>query len=132
MLARKVAVRLVPHALEEFKDLVENEILPWLQKQEGFLDLITLAVPGDEEVAVISFWDHDVSVPGSGWSAYPEGLDILEKILDGVPYLKTFHVVSSTLQNVTLPRVMQVENPVREIGSENAASARQAASGSGG
>jgi|SRR5579872_521838 len=124
MLARKVAVRLIPHALEEFKDLVESEILPWLRKQEGFLDLITLAVPGGEEVAVISFWDHDVSVPGSGWSAYPEGLDILEKILDGVPYLKTFHVVSSTLQNVTLPRLTQAENLVREIGRENSASAR--------
>lgn len=132
MLARKVAVRLVPQALEEFKDLVESEILPWLRKQEGFLDLITLAVPGGEEVAVISFWDHDVSVQGSGWSAYPEGLDILEKILDGVPYLKTFQVVSSTLQNITLPRLTQAENPVRDLGLENSASARQAATGSGG
>jgi hypothetical protein len=35
---------------------MENEIVPWLRKQKGFLDAITLAVPGGREVAAISFW----------------------------------------------------------------------------
>jgi len=57
MVARKVAARLKPNSLAEFTNLMEDAILPWLRKQEGFLDLITLAVPGGREVATISFWE---------------------------------------------------------------------------
>jgi hypothetical protein len=53
--ARKVAARLKPNSLVEFSRLMECEILPWLKKQEGFLDLIVLAAPGGIEVATISF-----------------------------------------------------------------------------
>jgi hypothetical protein len=59
MFARKVAARLRPNSLSEFTDLMEREILPWLRKQEGFLDLIMLADPDGREVATISFWDHE-------------------------------------------------------------------------
>jgi hypothetical protein len=45
MFARKVAARLKPNSLMEFSSLMECEILSWLQKQEGFLDLIVLAAP---------------------------------------------------------------------------------------
>src|SRR5271167_1897057 len=45
MLARKVSVRLKPNMLGTFASLIEREILPWLRKQEGFLDLIILALP---------------------------------------------------------------------------------------
>jgi hypothetical protein len=48
MFARKVAARLKPNSLTEFTNLMEHEILPWLRKQEGFLDLITLAAPQRE------------------------------------------------------------------------------------
>jgi hypothetical protein len=104
MFARKVAARLKPNALAEFVSLMEGEILPWLRGQEGFLDLITLAVPDGIEVATISFWDHegDAQVYNSG--AYPEGLKILARLLDGDPYVKTFDVVSSTFQRVALPQ----------------------------
>jgi hypothetical protein len=78
---------------------MECEILPWLRKQEGFMDLITLAMLDGTEVAAISFWDHEVNVQYSS-CGYPEVLAILEEILDGVPYVKTFSVVSSTLQNL--------------------------------
>jgi hypothetical protein len=61
MFARKVAARLKPNSLPEFVDLMEREILPWLRKQEGFLDLITLAAPDGSEIATISFWDHEAS-----------------------------------------------------------------------
>jgi hypothetical protein len=56
--ARKVAARLKPNSLTEFANLMEGEILPWLRKQEGFLDLIMLVVPDGREVAAISLWDH--------------------------------------------------------------------------
>ena len=102
MFVRKVSVLLKPNTLSEFVNLIEREILPWLQKQEGFLNLIVLAARDGGEVATISFWDHQANAEAYDTSAYPEVLEILKKLLDGKPYLKTFDVVSSTLQKVTL------------------------------
>jgi len=117
MFARKVAARLKPNSLTEFTNLMECEILPWLQNQEGFLDLITLAVSDGTEVATISFWDHKRNAQAYNSSGYPEVLKILGKLLDGAPYVKTFDVVSSTFQRVALARPPEAKNLVQETGS---------------
>jgi len=64
MFARHVAVKLRPNTLAEFTRVMDNEVLPWLRKQKGFLDTITLAVPGGREIVSISFWDHEENVTG--------------------------------------------------------------------
>ncbi len=97
MFARKVSVRLKPDSLQLFTGLMEGKVLPWLRTQKGFLDLITLALPDGSEVATISFWDQERDAYAFDSTAYPEVLQILEEILDGIPYVKTFEVVSSTL-----------------------------------
>jgi heme-degrading monooxygenase HmoA len=97
MFARKVAVRLKPNSLVDFTRVMEHEILPWLRNQEGFLDLIVLAVTNSQEVATISFWDHKRSAEAYNTVAYPQVVKALEELLDGRPYVKTFDVVSSTL-----------------------------------
>jgi hypothetical protein len=110
MFARKVAARLKPDSLTKFTNLMEREILPWLRKQEGFLDLIILAVPDSREVATISFWDHQGNAQVYNSSGYPAVLKILQELLDGTPYVKTFEVVSSTLQSAALARSPEPEN----------------------
>jgi hypothetical protein len=98
MFARKVSVRLKPDSLREFASLIECKILPWLRRQDGFLDLIILALPDGSEVATISFWDQEANAQSYNSSGYPEVVQILEELLDGIPYVKTFKVVSSTFQ----------------------------------
>jgi heme-degrading monooxygenase HmoA len=117
MFARKVAARLKPNSLSEFARLMECEILPWLRKQEGFLDLITLAVPDRTEVATISFWDHKRNAQAYNSSGYPEVLKILGKLLDGTPYVKTFGVVGSTFQRITPEHELETGTLVQESGS---------------
>ena len=97
MFARKVAARLKPDALPEFANLMEHQIIPWLRTQEGLLDLIILAVPGSTEVATISFWDRQANAEAYHSSGFPEAVGVLAKLLDSIPYVKTFDVVSSTL-----------------------------------
>ena len=120
MVARKVAARLKPNSLTEFTNLMEREVLPWLREQEGFLDLIILAVPHCREVATISFWDDKVNAHSYNSSGYPEALRMLETLLDGAPYVKTFEVVGSTFQGVTLapPQAQNlvVENRPAQLG----------------
>jgi heme-degrading monooxygenase HmoA len=117
LVARKVAARLKPNSLREFSNLMEYEILPWLREQEGFLDLITLAVPASREVAIISFWDHKGNVQAYNSSAYPEVLKILARLLDGTPYVKTFDVVSSTFQGVAFAQTPEADNLGQEYRS---------------
>jgi hypothetical protein len=117
MFARKVAARLKPNSITEFTSLIECEILPWLQKQEGFLDLITLATPDGIEVATISFWDHQCNAQAYNAGGYPQVLKILEKLLDASPYVKLFEVVGSTFQRVALMRRPEAGNLVSETGS---------------
>ena len=100
MFARKVSVRLLPNSLPRFSTLMEGEILPWLRQQEGFLDLITLAAPDGSEVATISFWDQEGNAQLYNSSGYPQVLQVLEELLDGIPYVKTFEVVSSTIHKL--------------------------------
>jgi hypothetical protein len=117
MFARKVAARLRPNSLTEFANLMEREILPWLRKQEGFQDLITLATRDGREVTTISFWDLKGNAQAYNSNGYPEALKMLEKILDGAPYVKTFNVVSSTCQMGARPRPREAENLDRPTGS---------------
>jgi hypothetical protein len=109
MFVRKVAALLKADSLQEFTQLMECEILPWLRKQDGFLDLIILAVPDTREIATISFWRDRSHAEAYGASAYPEVLELLAKLLDGIPYVKTFDVVSSTISTMTRLRQSEVE-----------------------
>ena len=116
MFARKVSALIKPHSLLEFTNLIECEILPWLRKQEGFLDLITLAVPDRDEVTTISFWDRPANAEAYSTGGYPEVLEILGRLLDGTPYVKTFDVVSSTFRGVAPLRPSEAEH-LPETGS---------------
>jgi hypothetical protein len=100
MFARHVVVKLKPDTLAEFTRVMDNEILPWLRKQKGFRDTVTLAVPGGTEIVSISFWDQEENAELYDSIGYPAALEILKKILSGTPHVKTFDVVSSTLHKV--------------------------------
>jgi heme-degrading monooxygenase HmoA len=100
MFARKVTACLKPNTLSEFTSIVEKEILPWLRRQEGFVDLIVLVIRGIDEVTTISFWQHEANAQAWATGGFPEAAKILERLLDGASYLKTFDVVSSTVHEL--------------------------------
>jgi hypothetical protein len=110
MVVRKVSVRLKSNALKEFINLMEDEILPWLRMQEGFLDLVTLAAPDGSEVQTLSFWDLEDNAQAYNSSGYPQVLQILAELLDGIPYVKTFEVASSTLERFATPQLRETES----------------------
>lgn len=117
MFVRKVSVRLKSNALKQFTNLMESEILPWLRTQEGFLDLITLAVTGGSEIQALSFWEHEGSAQAFNTSRPTTVLKILEALLDGVPRVKTFEVVSSTLKKFSL-HGRETRSSLTPVGSE--------------
>jgi hypothetical protein len=123
MFARKVAARLKPNSLTEFSNITEREILPWLRTQEGFLDLIILAVPDGSEVTTISFWDQKGNAQAYHASGYPVALKILGRLLDGTPHVKTFNVVGSTLHKTALTRPPEAEDLAQDTTATQIAAA---------
>jgi hypothetical protein len=109
MFARKVGARLQPNSLTTFAKLMEYDILPWLRKQEGFLDLVTLAASDGREITTITFWDHERNAQTYDEVGYPEALKIVGDLLDGAPYVKTFDVITSTLQPLTRQKIVSNE-----------------------
>jgi heme-degrading monooxygenase HmoA len=125
MFARTVAVKMKPGTLAEFTIVMDNEILPWLRKQKGFLDAITLAAQGGREIVSISFWDHEESAKVYSSTGYPEVLEILKNILAGAPQVRTFDVVSSTLQKVDPSKALSsTRSRRRDLGDTTTAANR--------
>jgi len=124
MFARNVSANLKPGTLAEFTETMENEIVPWLRKQKGFLDAITLAVPSGREIVSISFWNQEENAQDYNSTGYPEVLEILKKILAGAPQVRTFDVVSSTLQKVDLPKTFFSSVRGRQHGDSTTAANR--------
>ena len=57
MFARKVSMQLQAGGAAEFKHKIENEVIPLLRKQKGFLDEITFLYPNRKEVHAFSLWE---------------------------------------------------------------------------
>jgi hypothetical protein len=101
MYARNVTLRLKANQQHDFTHAVENQILPLLQKQQGFRDEITLCNSGSPDVVSISLWEHKSNAEQYNTRVYPEVLKILAKMIDGTPRVHTFETVVSTFHNVS-------------------------------
>jgi len=97
MFVRNVSLRLKPNTLSEFTRIFNNEVIPMLRKQSGFLDEITFAVPGELDVVAISLWDTKEYAEAYNTAGYPEVLKMLDKVLDGTPKVQVSDVISSTI-----------------------------------
>ena len=99
MFARHVSMHLKPNTRAEFTQTIENEILPLLEKQQGFRDEIVFVAPGSgTEVVAISLWDKKEDAEAYHRGSYAEVLKALARVVDGTPEVRNFEVTNSTLQ----------------------------------
>jgi heme-degrading monooxygenase HmoA len=99
MFARHVTMHLKPNTRAKFAQTIENEILPLLQKQNGFQEeVVFLALGSGTEAVAISLWDNKEDAEAYHRGSYPEVLKALAKVIDGTPEVRNFEVANSTLQ----------------------------------
>jgi hypothetical protein len=98
MFARSVSMNLKTNNVAEFTRTINDEVIPLLRKQKGFLDEIVLAVPGKTEALGISLWDRKESAENYNRDTYPQVQKALAKVLEGTPAVKTYDVTNSTFQ----------------------------------
>jgi hypothetical protein len=100
MFARKVSVRLKPDVAGQFLEKMENEIIPLLRKQKGFLDELTLLSHSGKEIYAYSFWESSEDAERYDRTAFHEVTDLLAGLIDGALRTHTYMVANSTFHKI--------------------------------
>jgi heme-degrading monooxygenase HmoA len=104
MYARHVALNLKPAMREELTQTFEREILPLLQKQNGFTDEITFVSPDGRQVVAISLWESKENADRYSRETYPEVLKSLARVVEGTPEVRGYDVAGSTIHKTAATR----------------------------
>jgi len=100
MFARYVTMRVKSGNLAEFNRILEKEVIPVLQRQRGFRDEIVLTNPGGTEAVGISIWEQKENAETYNREKFPEIQQLLTKVLEGIPQVKTYEVSHSTVHKI--------------------------------
>ena len=105
MLARVVECQSKVGRSEQVGDRLENDVLPILQKQPGFVDFLTLSDKiTPERLMCISFWTSREDSDEYHRQHYDTITDILMPVLESPPTLETFAVNASTAHRIAVGR----------------------------
>lgn len=97
MFARKVSMQLRPNGAAEFKKKIENEVIPVLRKQKGFLEEITFLYPNGKEAHAFSLWETAEDAEAYNRTAYPALAKSMASLIEGVLRVQTYEVLNSTI-----------------------------------
>jgi heme-degrading monooxygenase HmoA len=100
MFARKVSIRLQADAAGAFIQKMEDEIIPLLRKQKGFLDELTLMSQSGKEVYAYSFWETSEDAERYDRTAFREVTDRLAGLVEGALRIHTYMVANSTFHKL--------------------------------
>ena len=97
MYSRHVNCNLKPIKRDELTQMFDREILPLLQKQNGFTDEIVFADQDGRRVLAISLWENKENADAYNREVYPQVLKTLGRVIEGTPQVREFEVAFSTL-----------------------------------
>ncbi len=94
---RNVRFEIKPGKSQEFKSTMEKEVLPLMQKQEGFRG--ELAMVNDDRAVGISLWDNREHAEEYRTKIYPKVLETLKSVIQGTPSVENFDLAATTLRS---------------------------------
>jgi hypothetical protein len=97
MFARHVTLQLKRGVVREIPGLMEQEILPLLRRQKGFLEELVLIAPNEIEAVAISLWEEKEDAEKFNREGYPEIVKLLDKFAEGIPLVKDFQLQYATI-----------------------------------
>lgn len=101
MFTRIVECHVKPGKKDEFSNKLRNEVLPILQKQPGFVDVIGLASEKDSERMVsISFWKTKEDAERYHREHFNQVKDLILPLIKREPSVETFNVETSTTHRI--------------------------------
>lgn len=97
MFARKLSIRVKPEMLAEFTSIFAQKIVPFLRRQQGFIDELLLAAPGSRDVLALSFWETSADAEAYHSTALKDLVAVLGPVIEGTPRVGTPDVLHTTL-----------------------------------
>jgi quinol monooxygenase YgiN len=106
MFTRIVECHVKPEKRDEFSNKLRNEVLPILQKQAGFVDLIGLTSEEDpERILSVSFWASKQDAERYHREHYNRIVETLRPQLKREPTVENFNVDTSTTHRIAAGKV---------------------------
>ncbi len=101
MFTRIVECHVKPGKRQEATTRMNNEILPILQKQPGFVDMIGLSHEHDpERLVALSFWKSKEDAERYSREHFSHVSEILKPFLTTPPTVETYNVEASTSHHI--------------------------------
>jgi heme-degrading monooxygenase HmoA len=102
MYARLVEITTKSGKARELCNTIEEQVVPILTKQSGFVDETVLASDAEpNRVVGLSFWNTREDAERYHREQYPQIHETLKELLDTEPIIRTFDVQSSTTHSIT-------------------------------
>lgn len=102
MYTRVVELTAKPGKARELCTAIDDNVLPILEKQTGFVDETTLASDSDaNRVLAISFWNAKEHAERYHREQYTKINEMLAHLLETAPVIRTFDVHTSTTHRVS-------------------------------
>jgi hypothetical protein len=109
MHARHVTLQLKRDIYRDFPRIMDQELLPLLRKQKGFVHELVLIAPNQIEAVAISLWEEKEHADKFNRDVYPEIVRMLEKYTEGTPLVKNFDLQYATVPTLqTFVKAMAV------------------------
>ena len=105
MFTRIVEIEAKTGKSDEAISKLRNEVVPVLQKQPGFIDLIALRDNDNpQRIVCLSFWNTKESVIHYHREHYDSIVQMLSSVLETTPTLETLRVEISTPHRIAIGR----------------------------
>jgi hypothetical protein len=100
MLARIVTATVQPAKVSEFRNLLNNKLLPIVQSQPGFLENIEALDPSTGQFSCTTLWKSREDLEHYDNGVFPDIASKMSPMLQGNPVVQTLPVENSSTQHV--------------------------------
>jgi hypothetical protein len=100
MIARIVTCTVQPAKVSEFRALLNDQVLPLVQAQPGFVDNIEALDPNTGQFSCTTLWKSRPDVEKYDNSVFPEVASKMSPLLLGSPNVQTLPVENSSTHRV--------------------------------
>lgn len=101
MISRIVTCNIKPEKLNEFRKALNQQFLPRIQRQQGFVDAVESIDTTTGTFVCNTFWNTPQDVENYENTLFPEIAQTLTPMLNDEPTVQTLNVENSTVHNIS-------------------------------
>jgi len=100
MVSRIIQCSIKPAKVNEFRNALNNQLLPRIQSQPGFVDNIESLDPNTGQFCCVTLWQSPADEARYASGLFQEIADNLTPLIEGNPTVQTLPVENSSMHHV--------------------------------